>query len=191
MKKFKRITALIMALVLAVSLCSCSKSGEKMTEWFNEVSTAYDGYLASEDSATAVSPSVSLLVASDLYLKSVLEFIDGKTDFGDDVEITEEDGVYTYKSGYFRQKIEIDKKIPAVKVEMIQEFLGDGTTEFITVITEKDGEYFIQQHLVEFGEYYEIRFTKDGGNTTTKTNCYEMPYSIFEGEIPESFAKEN
>ena len=191
MKVLKKTTALILMLVLAVSLCSCSKSGEKMTGWFDEVSTAYDGYLASADGESAISPSVSLLVASDIYLKSVLEFMDGKTDFGEDVEITEEDGIYTYKSGYFKQKIEIDKKTPAIKVEMIQEFLGSGTTEFITVITEKGGEYFIQQHLVEFGEYYEIRFTKDGGSTTTKTGCYEMPYSIFNGEIPENFAKEN
>lgn len=190
MAKLKRLTALLLALIMSVSFTACSKKGEKMNEWFNELSTAYDSYVASADGENTVSPSISLLVASSDYIKAVFDYIDSEK-APEGAEITEDSGIYTYKSGYFKQIIEIDPKNPAIKVEMIQEFMGEGTTEFITIITEKGGEYFIQQHLVEFGEYYEIRFTADGGSATTATGCYEMPYSIFEGEIPENFAKEN
>lgn len=190
MTNVKRITALLLALIMAVSFTACSKKGEKMNEWLDTFSAAYDGYVASADGENAVYPNVSLLVSSSAYLKAVFDYIDsGK--MPESAEITEENGVYTYKSGYFKQIIEIDTKTPAIRVEMIQDFMGEGTTEYITVFTEKSGEYFIQQHLVEFGEYYEIRFTAEGGSTTIQTDCYELPYSIFEGEIPESFAKEN
>lgn len=191
MSKVKRFTALLLALILTASFSACSKSGEDLKEWFNdELCAAYDSYIKTPDGANAVSPSVSLLVASSDYINTVFDYIDsGKAPEG--AEITEENGVYTYKSGYFKQIIEIDPKAPAIKVEMVQEFMGEGSTEFITVITEKGGEYLIQQHLVEFGEYYEIRFTAEGGSATTATGCYEMPYSIFGGEIPENFAKEN
>ena len=191
MSKLKRITALLLVLVLAASCTGCSKSGEKMKEWFNgELTEAYDGYIASPDAETAVSPSISLLVASSAYINAVFDYMQDGTQ-PEEAEITYENGVYTYKATYFKQVIEIDTKTPCVRVEMLQEYMGESRTDFITVITENGGEYFVQQLLPEFGEYYEIRFTAEGGSTAVKTDCYEMPYSIFEGDIPENFAKEN
>ncbi len=192
MTKFKRFAALVLALILAVACCACSKKGESLKKWLNdEVSVAYDdGYMTSENNADAIAPSFSILIGASTYLNEIFDYIDNGTQ-PDNAEITEENGKYIYNSNFYKVTVEIDSKLPSVRIEMAEEYFGESKTEHITVITEKGGEYFVQQLLPDFGEYYEICFNSKGGSTVTIPDCYEMPYSIFEGDIPENFAKEN
>ncbi|MBR2957563.1 MAG: hypothetical protein IKC20_04865, partial [Clostridia bacterium] len=64
-------------------------------------------------------------------------------------------------------------------------------TEFVAVLAEKKGEFFIQYLMPTFGEYTEMRFTAEGGTFVLDDTCYEMPYDIFTDDIPKDFAKES
>lgn len=192
----KKLVAIFLSIVMLLSLAACGdefkvKKTEDFRDWFNlSLVPSYDGYLASPDGESAIYPSVSLMLASDSYINAVFDYIcDGV--FPENGDVTEENGVYTYSYGEFKQTFEFDADKCAVKVTMAMEMMGDSRTEFVAVFAEEKDEFFVQYLMPTFGEYYEMRFTAESGSTLTKTNCYEFPYDIFTDDIPKEFAKES
>ena len=192
----KKLSALFLALVMLVSFAACGEDVKVKTEadfktWFNEALVpAYDGYINSESANENAFPSISLMLASDAYIGYIFDYIcDGV--YPENGEITEENGVYNYAYNEFRQSFEFDADKRAVKVTMYMEMMGDSRTEFVAVLAEKKGEFFIQYLMPTFGEYTEMRFTAEGGTFVLDDTCYEMPYDIFTDDIPKDFAKES
>lgn len=193
MKKF---SALILAFIMLFSFAACGdefkvKSNEDFRDWYKLLLVpAYDGYISSPDADADAYPSVSLMLASDAYINYIFDYIcDGV--YPENGEITEENGVYTYAYSEFKQIFEFNTDKPAIKVTMLMEMMGESRTEFVAVLTQQKDEFLIQYITPTFGEYFEIRFTAETGSFVLETDCYELPYDIFNEDIPKDFAKEN
>ncbi len=192
----KKALSVILSLALLLSLSACSGSPKvrkdaDFKEWFNSaLSPAYEAFTAAQAGKQAPYPTITMMIASDTYINACFDYMEtGKQP--QDAEITEENGVYTYKSGNFKQRIEFNKKLSAIKLTMLHDFSGESRTQFSVVFREDGGEYFIQYFWTEFNELHEIRFNKKGGSVLVKTDCTKLDYSIFTNDIPKSFAKES
>ena len=188
MKIFKKLTALFLAVALVFTLASCGMSKSKLKTWFNdEFSVAYD--TAFKDDKNAPFADISLMLTSSSYLNSVFDYITDGTQ-PEAAEITKEDGAYIYKAQSFTQKVEIDKSSSSIRVTSFMEFMGETRTNFIVTMREHKGTYYIQYLSPEFSTYYEVSFTSET-SSVKYANRNNIPYTIFDEKIPDTFAKEN
>lgn len=192
----KKLLALSLVFVMLFSFAACGEDIKVKTEadfktWFNEgLVPAYEGYINSETANENAFPSVSLMLASDAYIGYVFDYIcDGV--YPEKGEILEENGVYSYSYGEFRQTFEFNADKRAVRVTMYTEMMGDSRTEFVAVFAEKKGVFYIQYIMPTFSEYTEMCFTAEGGTFLLEVGRNEMPFDIFTDDIPKNFAKEN
>ncbi len=193
MKMIQKISAflLIAAILFCLSGCSEKKIGQNdYEEWFvNGVEPAYAGYIASGKAENAPSSSLSLLIASDDYVKEIFRFMkDGTKPVA--AEITEENGVYTYAFGTFRQVVEFSKEKPAMKITMHQSDVSEDRIEFIAIFTQKGNRYYLQFLSPDYLDYAEVKFNEKGGSALRRGDLSELPYDIFSQDIPSGFAKE-
>lgn len=192
MKKSAKLTALIIVLALVAGLAACSGTSKKeFKTWFNdELTAAYDAFVATEyGKANAPSPDISLMIVSSTYINSVFDYIADGTQ-PENAEITEENGMYFYKTDTFTQKVELDTKTTSVRVTSFINLLGETMVNSVVTFTERGGEYYIQYLLPEFSNYYEAKFTENNGSVKFE-NIAQPAYSIFGQDIPAEFAKEN
>lgn len=192
MKNIKKAIALILAAatILCFTACSGTKKNEFKTWFHDEVSPAYDAFVKTEyGKANAPAYNLSSIVVSSAYIDYVFDFIANGTK-PEKGEITEAEGVYTYKEDTFEQTIEFDEKTTSIRVTHSLVVNGEKSTHLVTTITERSDVYYIQYFWPDFSEYYEISFTAENGEIKhERTN--EQPYSIFGEDIPEAFAKES
>lgn len=192
MNRIKRAVSIILIAALTLSLTACSGlSKEKFGSWFNdELSPAYNAFVQTEyGKANAPSPDLSLMIASSVYLNYIFDYVSKGTQ-PEKGEIKEEDGVYSYVTDTFIQRVEFDTKKASIRITNILSLFGESATQSITTFTERSGKYYIQYYMPDFKEYYEVCFTAESGEIKHES-IDEIPYSIFGEDIPDTFAKEN
>ncbi len=188
MKKF---IAVLLSLVILLSLAACGSpvsSDEDFKAWFNEsLSPAYDSFIKTEGGQDAAYPNVSLMLASDVYINAVFDYIESGAQPSSG-SVTQEGEAYIYENG-FKQKVELNKDDCSIRVTMFNEYEDITETEFVAVFRQEKDEFYIQYHWTMFGELHEICFTAEGGRATVDSGAEELSYSIFDEDIPEDFAK--
>ncbi|MBQ5823200.1 MAG: hypothetical protein IIW48_00160 [Clostridia bacterium] len=192
MNRFKKAVSIILVLVLVLSLAACSgMKKQKFGKWYNEeFSPAYDAFVQTEyGMANAPSPNLSLMIASSAYLNYIFDYIADGTQ-PEKGEVKEEDGVYSYVTDTFIQKVEFNTQKATIRITNILRLFGESAIQSVTTFTERSGQYYIQHHMPDFKEYYEIRFTAESGEIK-RDSTDNIPYSIFEEDIPKTFAKES
>ena len=195
MKKLLKTIALFSAVCIVFSLFGCAEQKtvlkrEEYENWFvNGFEPAYKSYIESGKAENAPSSDLSLLIASDDYVKMVFAFIkDGTKPAAG--EITEKDGVYTYAYGTFRQEITLNEEKAAMKIVMHQSDVSDDRVEFIAVFAQQGSHYYLQYLSPEFKDYAEVRFTAKSGKAIRRDDLSALPYDIYSSDIPSGFAKE-
>ncbi len=194
MRVLQKTAAVVFAFVLTVSLFGCS--GAKKTalkdygDWFvNGFEAAYESFVKSGKAENIPSSDLSLLIASDDYVKQIFAFIkDGTKPVAG--EITEKDGVYTYFYETFDQVVEFSKEKTAMKITMHQYDETDKRVEFVAIFTQEGSHYYLQFLAPAFQDYAEVRFTEKNGRSLRRGDLTELPYDIFSSDIPSGFAKE-
>ncbi len=189
----KKLTSLLLIFTLIFTLAACSDTTKKedFKAWFNdEFVAAYDAFKQTEyGKANAPVSDISLMIISSEYLNSVFDYITDGTQ-PENAEITETDGVYTYKTAGADYMVELDEKTSSVRITSKMEFMGEERTQFIITLRESKNKYYIQHLAPEFKEYFEVEFTAESGSVK-RDSVSENPYSIFADKIPDKFAKEN
>ncbi|HBL40515.1 MAG TPA: hypothetical protein DDY98_02670 [Ruminococcaceae bacterium] len=193
MKTVQKICAIALLSVLMLTLFGC---GEKKTaksdyeNWFvNGFEPAYASYIASGKAENAPSTDLSLLIASDDYVKEIFRFIkDGTKPIA--ATITEKDGVYTYAYGTFWQVVEFSAEKTAMKITMHQSDISEDRIEFIAIFAQKGNNYYLQYLAPDFNDYAEVKFNEKGGKALRRGDLSALPYDIFSEDIPSGFAKE-
>ena len=193
MKMLKKLLAVLLVFLFVFALFGCAGKGKKAAayeDWFvNKYEPAYEAFINSGKAENVPSSDLSLLIASDDYVKAVFAFMkDGSVPPG--AEITEKDGVYTYSYGLFDQVIEFSKEKTAMKITMHQYDDTDGRVEFIATFAQQGGHYYLQFLAPLFRDYAEVRFTEKNGRSMRSGEYAELPYDIFSADIPSDFAKE-
>lgn len=192
MKGLKRAVSLILIAALTLSLAACSGTSEKkFAAWFNEeLSPAYDQFVQTEyGKENAPSPDISLMIVSSTYLNYIFDYIaEGKQP--ERGEVKETDGVYSYVTDTFVQKVEFDTKKTSLRVTNILSLFGEESIQSVTTFTERSGKYYIQHLMPDFKKYCEVCFTAESGEIKQEKRD-EIPYSIFGEKIPDTFAKES
>ncbi len=191
MKKFIKLTSLLLiaAIVMALAACSGTKK-EDFKEWFSgEFSPAFEAFAQTDYAKENLPmPSLSMIVGSVDKLDSVLGFIsEGKQPEG--TEIKENGNTYTYASDGYNYSVEINPDNSALRITSELEFLGEARTEFTVTLRESKGTYYIQYFSPGFNDYFEIKFKEDSGSVM-RESISEIPYSIFEDKTPDKFAEE-
>ncbi len=188
----KKLTSLLLIFALIFTLAACSGTKkEDFKSWFNdEFITAYDAFKQTEyGKANAPVSDISLMIISSEYLNGVFDYITDGTQ-PKNAEITEADGIYTYKTAGSDYMVELDEKTASVRITSVMEFMGEKRTQFIVTLRESKNKYYIQYLAPEFKEYFEVEFTAENGSVR-RDSVSENPYSIFADKIPDKFAKEN
>lgn len=188
----KRLAAasVVAALILALTACSSVKGESDFEKWYTEkLSPAYDSFMETDDADEAPCADIEGYIANGEYIMRVFSFIkDGKQP--EKGEIKKSDGAYYYTLNEVTQKIEFNEKTDSVKVTQTLTIAGEAAVDFITVFSERNGKFYIQNYLPEFGELSEIEFTARGGRCATVSSDTLPEHDIFSDDVPNGFAKE-
>lgn len=178
------------ALVLALAACSAVKSEGDFEKWYTEkLSPAYDSFMETDDAEDAPCAGIDGYIANEEYLMRVFSFMkDGKQP--ETGEVKKSDGAYYYTLNEVTQKIEFNEKTDSVKITQTLNVADESSVDFITVFSERNGKFYIQNYLPEFGELSEIEFTAKGGRCATVSRDTSPEYDIFTDDVPNGFAKE-
>ncbi len=190
----KKLTSILLIFSLILTFAACKKEEPPVQvdfkTWFNsELITAYDSFVKTEQGKNVPVGKIEDMLISPNYINSIFEYIaSGKQP--EDGEITEANGVYTFKGQTFIQTFEFDNNTCAIRVTSTIVINGETKPQFTVTMREKDDVYYIQYLASEFLTYYEISYTATSGSVKNISRM-DLPYSIFAAEIPENFAKEN
>ncbi len=195
MKTMKKAITVLMVLSIVLALFGCS-GGRKKTalkdygDWFvNGFEPAYESFVNSGKAENIPSSDLSLLIASDEYVKLIFEYIKNGSQPAVG-EITEKDGLYTYAYAAFDQAVEFSSEKTAMKITMHQYDAEETRIDFIATFAQEGNHYFLQFLSPDFQDYAEVKFTEKNGRSMRRGDLTKLPYDIFSADIPSGFAKE-
>ena len=198
MRTFHKVIALLSVFTVAFSLFGCSGKTTAVKvngvtdyeNWFiNGFEAAYEKCVKSGKVENMPSSDLSLLIASDEYVRSVFAYIKNGTKPVSG-EITEKDGVYTYKYEKFDQVIEFSSEKTAMKIVMHQHVNSETYVDFIANFVQEGNYYYLQFLAPDFTDYAEAKFTEKSGRAMRRGDLNTLPYDIFSEDIPTGFGKE-